>query len=172
MSASFNRKLRRTIYAIINNPKLSIIYSDELLDEYSSVISRAKFQAIISKSQANCFIQLVFVHWFSVPSYILDSTFRSATQRGYATLRYDNFGRGNSDNPDAVYDVTLFANQLRELLCSLKIIKPITLLGLSDGGRTISAFAAQFPARILRILRYKSQFKKLPIGWSYLMINP
>jgi pimeloyl-ACP methyl ester carboxylesterase len=95
---------------------------------------------------------VVFVHGFSVPSYIWDSTFRDATQRGYATLRYDNFGRGNSDNPDAVYDVTLFASQLRELLDSLKIMKPITLLGLSDGGRTISAFAAQFPARIQNLV--------------------
>jgi pimeloyl-ACP methyl ester carboxylesterase len=95
---------------------------------------------------------LVLVHGFSVPSYIWDSTFYAATQHGYATLRYDNFGRGNSDNPDAIYDVNLFANQLRELLDTLQINKPITLLGLSDGGRTISAFAAQSPARIQNLV--------------------
>lgn len=94
----------------------------------------------------------MLVHGFSVPSYIWDSTFHAATQRGYATLRYDNFGRGNSDNPDAVYDVHLFANQLRELLDSLHITKPTTLLGLSDGGRTISVFASQFPARIQNLV--------------------
>jgi pimeloyl-ACP methyl ester carboxylesterase len=95
---------------------------------------------------------LVLVHGFSVPSYIWDSTFYAATLRGYSTLRYDNFGRGNSDNPDAVYDVVLFTNQLRELLDSLKITKPITLVGLSDGGRTISSFAAQFPSRIQNLV--------------------
>ncbi|MBI3219176.1 MAG: alpha/beta hydrolase, partial [Bacteroidetes bacterium] len=91
---------------------------------------------------------LVLVHGFSVPSYIWDSTFYAASKRGYSTLRYDNFGRGFSENPDAVYDVALFTNQLHELLDSLKITKPITLVGLSDGGRSISSFAAQFPARV------------------------
>lgn len=95
---------------------------------------------------------LVLIHGFSVPSYIWDSTFHAATKRGYGTLRYDNFGRGNSDNPDAVYDVNLFTNQLHELLDSLHITKPITLLGLSDGGRTISVFAAQFPERIQNLV--------------------
>lgn len=91
---------------------------------------------------------LVMVHGFSVPSYIWDSTFNAAVKRGYAALRYDNYGRGYSDNPDVVYDVALFAQQLRELLDYLKIDKPINLMGLSDGGRTISAFAYQYPQRI------------------------
>lgn len=91
---------------------------------------------------------LVMVHGFSVPSYIWDSTFNAAVKRGYAALRYDNYGRGYSDNPDVVYDVALFAQQLRELLDFLQIDKPINLMGLSDGGRTISAFAYQYPQRI------------------------
>ncbi|MFM7857386.1 MAG: alpha/beta fold hydrolase, partial [Flammeovirgaceae bacterium] len=76
---------------------------------------------------------VVLVHGFSVPSFIWDSTYSAASQRGYATLRYDNFGRGYSDNPDVVYDVALFSQQLHELLDSLQITKPITLVGLSDG---------------------------------------
>jgi pimeloyl-ACP methyl ester carboxylesterase len=95
---------------------------------------------------------LVLVHGFSVPSYIWDSTFHAASKRGYSTLRYDNFGRGFSDNPDAVYDVALFTDQLHELLDSLKITKPITLVGLSDGGRAISSFAAQFPTRVKNLV--------------------
>jgi pimeloyl-ACP methyl ester carboxylesterase len=91
---------------------------------------------------------LVMVHGFSVPSYIWDSTFNAAVKRGYAALRYDNYGRGYSDNPDVVYDVALFAQQLRELLDYLQVDKPINLMGLSDGGRTISAFAYQYPQRI------------------------
>jgi pimeloyl-ACP methyl ester carboxylesterase len=91
---------------------------------------------------------LVMVHGFSVPSYIWDSTFNAAVKRGYAALRYDTYGRGNSDNPDVVYDVALFSQQLQELLDFLKIDKPINLLGLSDGGRTISAFAYQYPQRV------------------------
>jgi pimeloyl-ACP methyl ester carboxylesterase len=95
---------------------------------------------------------LVLVHGFSVPSYIWDSTFYAASKRGYSIVRYDNYGRGFSDNPDAVYDVELFTNQLHELLDSLKISTPITLVGLSDGGRAISSFAAQFPARVKNLV--------------------
>lgn len=91
---------------------------------------------------------LVMVHGFSVPSYIWDSTFNAAVKRGYAALRYDTYGRGYSDNPDVVYDVALFAQQLRELLDFLQLTKPVNLMGLSDGGRTISAFAYQYPQRV------------------------
>lgn len=91
---------------------------------------------------------VVMVHGFSVPSYIWDSTFNAAVQRGYGALRYDTYGRGYSDNPDVVYDVALYAQQLKDLLDFLQVRKPINLLGLSDGGRTISAFAFQYPHRV------------------------
>jgi pimeloyl-ACP methyl ester carboxylesterase len=95
---------------------------------------------------------VVLVHGFSVPSYIWDSTFNAAIKRGYGTLRYDTYGRGNSDNPDVVYDVAFFSNQLKELLDSLKITKPVNLVGLSDGGRTISAFAFQYPTQVKNLV--------------------
>jgi pimeloyl-ACP methyl ester carboxylesterase len=95
---------------------------------------------------------LVMVHGFSVPSYIWDSTYHAALSRGYGALRYDVYGRGYSDNPDAVYDVALFSLQLKELLDALHVDKKINLLGLSYGGRTISAFAFQYPERIQNLI--------------------
>lgn len=95
---------------------------------------------------------LVMVHGFSVPSYIWDSTYYAALSRGYGALRYDAYGRGYSDNPDVVYDVALYSNQLRELLDALSVNKKINLLGLSFGGRTISAFAFQYPDRIQNLI--------------------
>jgi pimeloyl-ACP methyl ester carboxylesterase len=95
---------------------------------------------------------LVMVHGFSVPSYIWDSTYYAAVKRGYGVLRYDTYGRGYSDNPDIVYDVALYTQQLRELLDALHVDKKINLLGLSDGGRTISAFAFQYPERIKNLI--------------------
>lgn len=95
---------------------------------------------------------LVMVHGFSVPSYIWDSTYHAALSRGYGALRYDAYGRGYSDNPDGVYDVALYSNQLLELLDVLRITKKINLLGLSYGGRTISAFAFQYPERIQNLI--------------------
>ncbi len=95
---------------------------------------------------------LVMVHGFSVPSYIWDSTYYAALSRGYGALRYDAYGRGYSDNPDVVYDVALYTSQLAELLDALQIEKKINLLGLSYGGRTISAFAYQYPHRIKNLI--------------------
>lgn len=95
---------------------------------------------------------LVMVHGFSVPSYIWDSTYYAALSRGYGALRYDAYGRGYSDNPDVVYDVALYASQLRELLDALHIEGKINLLGLSYGGRTISAFAYQYPDRVKNLI--------------------
>lgn len=95
---------------------------------------------------------LVMVHGFSVPSYIWDSTYNAAVGRGYGALRYDVYGRGYSDNPDVAYDAALYAGQLRELLDSLRINKKINLLGLSYGGRIISAFAYQYPERIQNLI--------------------
>ena len=88
---------------------------------------------------------LVMVHGFSVPSYIWDSTYHAALSRGYGALRFDTYGRGYSDNPDVVYDVALYSSQLNDLLNALNIRQKINLMGLSYGGRTVSAFAFQYP---------------------------
>ncbi len=95
---------------------------------------------------------LVMVHGFSVPSYIWDSTYNAAVRRGYRALRYDTYGRGFSDNPDVAYDANLFSRQLKELLDTLQIKIPVNLVGLSDGGRTITTFAAQYPERIKNLV--------------------
>lgn len=95
---------------------------------------------------------LVMVHGFSVPAYIWDSTFYAAKARGFATLRYDAYGRGYSDNPDVSYDGALFSGQLAELLEVLQVNKKINLMGLSYGGRIISSFAYQHPGRIKNLI--------------------
>ncbi|MEZ4945333.1 MAG: alpha/beta hydrolase [Cyclobacteriaceae bacterium] len=95
---------------------------------------------------------MVMVHGFSVPSYIWDSTYHAALSRGYGALRYDVYGRGYSDNPDVVYDAALYSNQLLGLLDALQINKKINLLGLSYGGRIISAFAFQYPERVQNLI--------------------
>ncbi len=92
------------------------------------------------------------VHGFSVPSYIWDSTYYAAVDRGFGAIRYDAYGRGNSDNPDVIYDAALFSGQLKELLDSLHVTQKINLMGLSYGGRTISAFAYQYPDRVKNLI--------------------
>ena len=95
---------------------------------------------------------LVFVHGFSVPSYIWDLTYDEAKERGYGVIKLDLYGRGYSDNPDIIYNDRLFGDQVIELLDSLKIDKKITLVGLSNGGRVISNIAYRFSNKIEKLI--------------------
>lgn len=90
----------------------------------------------------------VLVHGFSVPSYIWDSTFFALASAGYRVLRYDTFGRGWSDRPDAAYDGAFFDAQLTGLLDSLRITEPVDLFGLSFGGFITAQFTSRHPERV------------------------
>ncbi len=94
---------------------------------------------------------VVLVHGFSVPSFIWDPTFRALTEAGFRVLRYDLFGRGYSDRPNASYNLDFFAIQLRDLLNALKITKPINLFGLSMGGPIVATFTARQTERVKKL---------------------
>lgn len=95
---------------------------------------------------------IVLVHGFSVPSYIWDSTYVAALDKGYRVLRYDVFGRGFSDRPDVAYDINLSYRQLSGLIDSLDIATPVNLVGLSWGGRIVSYYASLNPSKINKLV--------------------
>ena len=95
---------------------------------------------------------LIFIHGFSVPSYIWDGAFNSASKKGYKTIRLDLYGRGYSSNLDVDYTDELFANQVIELMNELDIQKA-TLIGLSNGGRVISKIAYLKPKIIEKLIK-------------------
>ncbi|MHA4867538.1 alpha/beta fold hydrolase [Duganella sp. PWIR1] len=90
----------------------------------------------------------VLVHGFSVPSYIWDPTFAALRDAGYRVIRYDLYGRGMSDRPDAAYDGGFYDRQLDELLKSLKVDGKIDLFGLSFGGYVSAHYASTHPQRV------------------------
>ena len=59
VSATINRRSRRTLYDILTNKKLEILYSKELLQEYQHVIARPKFAKYIRPNQATRFMNMV-----------------------------------------------------------------------------------------------------------------
>ena len=59
VSACINRKSRRTLYPLLSDERLQIIYTDRLLEEFSAVIYRPKFEKIISPDQIQRFIRLI-----------------------------------------------------------------------------------------------------------------
>ena len=73
---------------------------------------------------------VVLVHGFSVPSYIMETTFNSIEEKGFRVIMMDLYGRGFSDNPDLPQTDELRANQVIELL-DKRNIKKVSLVGLS-----------------------------------------
>jgi pimeloyl-ACP methyl ester carboxylesterase len=90
---------------------------------------------------------VILVHGFSVPNYVFDQTSADLAASGFRVIRFDLYGRGWSDRPEVDYDRELFANQLLELMDTLRIPKA-DLLGLSMGGAIVGRFAAEHPERV------------------------
>jgi len=110
---------------------------------------------------------VVLVHGFSVPYFIWDPVFNALTAAGFRVLRYDLYGRGLSDRPDARYDPDLFDQQLVQLLGALNISEPIDILGLSMGGPITTNFAARHPASVRRVVLFDPAYGKgSPPPWQ------
>ena len=145
----------RNVFLII----LASIYSCSESINYEYVIKDEDFRTEVLKTNPGNYIELengftyyeeaneesnlgtvVLVHGFSVPSYILETTFNSIQNKGFRVIMMDLFGRGFSDNPDLPQTDELRANQVIELL-DKRNIKYSSLVGLSNGGRIISKIA-------------------------------
>ncbi len=83
---------------------------------------------------------VVLVHGFSVPSYIMKTTFNSIKERGFRVIMMDLYGRGFSDNPDLPQTDELRAMQVIELM-KRRGVEKASIVGLSNGGRIISKIA-------------------------------
>lgn len=95
---------------------------------------------------------VVLVHGFSVPYFIFDPTFHFLIQQGFRVLRYDLFGRGYSDRPEAQYNIDLFVKQLEDLLDALLLRQPVSLAGLSMGGPITATFTSRHPDRVDKLI--------------------
>ena len=90
---------------------------------------------------------IVLVHGYSIPSYIMETTFNSLKEKGYRVIMMDLFGRGFSDNPNLPQTDFLRANQVIELM-EFRGIDNVALVGLSNGGRIISKIADLAPNKV------------------------
>lgn len=117
---------------------------------------------------------VVLVHGFSVPSYIWDSTSTALSAAGFRVIRYDLFGRGWSDRPDAAYDGAMYDAQLDELLDSLRVTSPIDLVGLSFGGYVTSHYVAGHASRVrtLTMIDPASSSPAIPGFMTWPVVGP
>lgn len=122
---------------------------------------------------------VVLAAGFSVPAYIWDSLYRRLADSGFRVIRYDYYGRGWSDRPDAAYDQGLFVRQLAGLLDSLRLRGPVDLAGLSFGGAIITSFAHRYPERVRSLVYVDPVFntgrplrpeERSPWSWNVYMV--
>jgi pimeloyl-ACP methyl ester carboxylesterase len=88
---------------------------------------------------------------FSVPAYITDSLYHRLADSGFRVVRFDYFGRGWSDRPEAAYDQAFFVRQLAGLLDSLGL-GVVDLAGVSFGGAIVTSFADRYPDRVRSLI--------------------
>ncbi len=95
---------------------------------------------------------VVLVHGFSIPNYIWDNTAKSLVQNGYQVLRYDLYGRGFSDRPDATYNRELFVTQLSQVVNKIAPDTKFDLIGISMGGPIVADYAKSNPTRVKHLV--------------------
>lgn len=95
---------------------------------------------------------LVCVHGLTTPMIAYDAIADGLAARGFRVLTYDLYGRGLSDRPDAHHSRGLFVTQLSQLLRDQQVTGPVTLIGYSMGGSIVTAFAAEMPDEVRRLV--------------------
>jgi pimeloyl-ACP methyl ester carboxylesterase len=95
---------------------------------------------------------VVLVHGTTIPSFVWDHNFQVLAQTGLRVVRYDLYGRGLSDRPDAPYDSNFFMTQLEELLALIAPGRPVDLVGFSLGGIVVSEFTRRHPDRVRKVV--------------------
>lgn len=58
ISATINKKSRRTLYELLTDQNLIILFSSEILKEYNQVTARDKFRKIVNAQQLGRFMNL------------------------------------------------------------------------------------------------------------------
>ncbi len=94
---------------------------------------------------------VVLLHGATVAGFDWDRQIGPLARAGLRVIRYDMFGRGRSDRPDAAYDRALYERQLLGLLDRLDLRRPVHLIGHSLGGATAVRFVARHPERVDRL---------------------
>ena len=137
ISISCNQSINQYEYVV----KDEIYRNNVVKNNPGEYVQLSKGYTYFEEANSNSEIgDVVLVHGFSVPSYIMRSTFNSIKERGFRVIMMDLYGRGYSDNPNLPQTDELRATQVIELMKN-RGIKKASIVGLSNGGRIISKIA-------------------------------
>lgn len=82
-----------------------------------------------------------------------------ALEQSFQVLNYDLYGHGESAAPPEKLSLTVFAQQLRELLDELNI-EQVALVGFSLGGMINRRFAMDYPDRVSALVIFNSPHER------------
>ncbi len=94
----------------------------------------------------------VVIHGLATPSIALEGVAEGLGTLGYRVLMYDLYGRGLSDAAPGPQNRAFFLRQLSDILAHQEVKEDITIVGYSMGGSIATAFAAENPHRITRVI--------------------
>jgi pimeloyl-ACP methyl ester carboxylesterase len=94
----------------------------------------------------------VLIHGLTTPMGVWDELSPRLGDLGYRVLTYDLYGRGLSASPAGRQDRAFFLRQLNDLLAHEGLTEDVMLVGYSMGGSIATAFAAQHPDRVKRLV--------------------
>ena len=95
---------------------------------------------------------IVCVHGLTTPSFVFEALAEELAGKGYRVLVYDLYGRGYSDRPIGLQSSQFFVQHLQELLERLEEKDKFCLIGYSMGGAIASAYGANYPERIKKLI--------------------
>ena len=96
--------------------------------------------------------RVVLIHGMTAPLHVWDPTVKALNEAGFQTLRYDLFGRGDSDRPKKAYTLDLLYRQLTELLEKQKTESPLHLIAFSWGCGLAAYFTDRHPDRVRKMI--------------------
>ncbi len=95
---------------------------------------------------------VILIHGAGSGFYAWDNNFDFLVKNDFRVLRYDLYGRGFSDRPGAVYDTTLFLNQLEEVIQKLNLKAPYSLVSVSMGSSIAIPFAKNNESKVKNLV--------------------
>lgn len=96
----------------------------------------------------------VVIHGLASPMQSMDTVAEGLGALGYRVLLYDLYGRGLSDAPEGRQNRAFFLRQLKDLLAFHDLREEVTLVGYSMGGSIATAYAAENPYMIKRVILF------------------
>jgi pimeloyl-ACP methyl ester carboxylesterase len=94
----------------------------------------------------------VAIHDTTMPSAVWDEIAEGLGAISYRVLVYDLYGRGLSDAPKGAQDRAFHIRQLTDLLADQGLGQDLTLIGYGLGGAIATAFTADHPERVKRLI--------------------